>query len=72
MFALAGMLGAYAGSSLGKWMDGQRLLSLFAALMLADLVEEPRIANGAATDHQPARARLLQHSLRLLRKDEVK
>lgn len=33
-FALAGVLGALAGSSLGKWLDGQRLLMLFAALML--------------------------------------
>lgn len=34
MFALAGVLGAFLGSTLGKAMDGQRLLFLFALLML--------------------------------------
>lgn len=34
MFAAAGVTGAYAGSTLGKAMDGQRLLFLFALLML--------------------------------------
>lgn len=34
MFALAGVLGAFAGSSLGKALDGQKLLFLFALLML--------------------------------------
>lgn len=34
MYALAGVFGALAGSSLGKAMDGQRLLFLFALLML--------------------------------------
>lgn len=33
-YALAGMLGAFAGSSLGKAVDGQKLLFLFALLML--------------------------------------
>jgi uncharacterized membrane protein YfcA len=33
-FALAGMAGAYGGSSLSKVVDGQRLLVLFALLML--------------------------------------
>ncbi len=33
-FALAGVLGALAGSALGKSIDGARLLSLFALLML--------------------------------------
>nr|WP_255682930.1 sulfite exporter TauE/SafE family protein [Dyella sp. 2HG41-7] len=33
-FAAAGMVGAYVGSTLGKMMDGQRLLILFALLML--------------------------------------
>ncbi len=33
VFAVAGIVGAFAGSSLGKWMDGQRLLALFAMLM---------------------------------------
>lgn len=35
MFALAGIIGAFAGSTLGKAFDGQRLLFLFALLMLA-------------------------------------
>lgn len=33
-FAAAGIVGAFAGSILGKMMDGQRLLALFALLML--------------------------------------
>jgi uncharacterized membrane protein YfcA len=33
-FAAAGILGAFGGSVLGKMMDGQRLLALFALLML--------------------------------------
>ena len=34
MFAAAGVAGAYAGSSLGKAFDGQKLLFLFALLMI--------------------------------------
>jgi hypothetical protein len=34
MYALAGVIGAYAGSTIGKAIDGQRLLFLFALLML--------------------------------------
>lgn len=34
MFAAAGVVGAYAGSSLGKAMDGQRMLFIYALLML--------------------------------------
>ncbi|MEK1851993.1 MAG: sulfite exporter TauE/SafE family protein, partial [Phyllobacterium sp.] len=34
VFALLGAIGAFAGSSLGKAMDGTRLLFLFAAVML--------------------------------------
>jgi len=34
-FAVAGILGALVGSSLGKAVDGQKLLLLFAAAMLA-------------------------------------
>jgi uncharacterized membrane protein YfcA len=34
IFAAAGLIGAYAGSSLGKVVDGHRLLILFALLML--------------------------------------
>jgi uncharacterized protein len=34
VFAVAGMVGAYGGSSLSKVVDGQKLLVLFALLML--------------------------------------
>ena len=34
VFAVAGMLGAYGGSSVSKIVDGQKLLVLFALLML--------------------------------------
>ena len=34
VFALAGVVGAFGGSTLGKMMDGQRLLALFAVLMM--------------------------------------
>src|SRR5437016_2363898 len=34
MFAAAGTIGALAGSILGKMVDGERLLALFALLML--------------------------------------
>ncbi len=34
MYAAAGIIGAFAGSSLGKLVDGQKLLLLFALLML--------------------------------------
>src|SRR3954470_24370383 len=35
VFAAAGIAGAFAGSVAGKMMDGQKLLALFALLMLA-------------------------------------
>jgi uncharacterized membrane protein YfcA len=35
VFALAGIVGAFAGSSAGKAFDGQRLLFLFALVMIA-------------------------------------
>src|ERR1700729_3758334 len=34
MFAAAGMIGAFIGSIFGKMLDGQKLLALFALLML--------------------------------------
>jgi uncharacterized protein len=34
LFAAAGIVGAFAGSILGKMLDGQKLLALFALLML--------------------------------------
>ena len=33
-FAAAGVIGAFGGSSLSKMVDGQKLLALFAILML--------------------------------------
>jgi len=44
IFAAAGVLGAYAGSSAGKALDGQRLLVLFALLMIviAVVMQLPR------------------------------
>ena len=35
MFAAAGIIGAFCGSILGKMLDGQKLLALFALVMLA-------------------------------------
>lgn len=35
MYAAAGIVGAFAGSTLGKAVDGQKLLFLFALLMIA-------------------------------------
>ncbi len=34
VFAVAGVAGAFLGSTLGKMMDGQKLLALFASLMM--------------------------------------
>src|ERR1700693_252993 len=34
VFAAAGMIGAFGGSILGKMVDGQKLLALFALVML--------------------------------------
>jgi uncharacterized membrane protein YfcA len=34
IFAASGVAGAYVGSSLGKVLDGQKLLALFALLMV--------------------------------------
>lgn len=44
IFALAGVAGAFAGSSVGKLIDGRHLLTLFALLMLvvAVLMVRPR------------------------------
>ncbi len=44
IFAAAGVIGAYAGSTAGKAFDGQRLLVLFALLMIAiaALMQRPR------------------------------
>jgi uncharacterized membrane protein YfcA len=34
VFAVSGVIGAFGGSTLGKMMDGQKLLALFAVLMM--------------------------------------
>ena len=50
VFAAAGIVGAFAGSILGKMVDGQKLLALFALLMLviAVLMLKTRARVGAA------------------------
>lgn len=57
IFAVAGVVGAYAGSSAGKAFDGQRLLTLFALLMIviAALMQRRRrgIADGNETSLHP-------------------
>ncbi len=55
VFALVGTLGAFAGSSLGKLVDGQRLLFLFALLMVVVgvLMLRPRKQEAGTTDGAP-------------------
>lgn len=48
MFALAGMVGAWGGSTLGKALDGGRLLFLFALVMMAVAVLMLRPRRGGA------------------------
>src|SRR6201986_3484555 len=50
MFAAAGIIGAFCGSLLGKMLDGQKLLALFALVMLviALLMLKTRARVGAA------------------------
>ncbi|MBN8980924.1 MAG: sulfite exporter TauE/SafE family protein [Rhizobiales bacterium] len=51
VFAAAGVVGAFGGSSLGKIVDGQRLIFLFALLMIVIgvLMLRPRAEAGNAT-----------------------
>jgi hypothetical protein len=51
LFAGAGVIGALVGSTLGKAIDGQQLLALFAVLMLVvgALMMRGRSASGDAT-----------------------
>ena len=51
VFALAGVVGAYGGSLLGKAVDGQKLLALFALLMIvvAALMLRGRTTQGDAS-----------------------
>jgi uncharacterized membrane protein YfcA len=50
IFAVVGTLGAFAGSSLGKLVDGNRLLFLFGLIMVAvgAMMLRPRRENAAA------------------------
>jgi uncharacterized membrane protein YfcA len=59
VFAVAGMAGALAGSTLGKMLDGQKLLALFALVMLviAMLMLRARSRIGAS-DVKMSRANL--------------
>lgn len=53
VFGLSGIVGAALGSSLGKLMDGQRLLTLFGFVMLivAAAMLRPRTAGAGANVH---------------------
>jgi uncharacterized protein len=45
VFTLSGMLGAFVGSSVAKWVDGYRLLALFGVMMVvigASMLRAPR------------------------------
>jgi hypothetical protein len=51
VFAAAGVIGAFGGSTLSKWVDGPKLLALFALLMLvvAGVMLARRAQEGDAT-----------------------
>ena len=49
-YALAGVIGAFAGSSFGKAMDGQKLLLLFALLMIVVAVLMYRSRGGEGVE----------------------
>ena len=53
VFAAAGIVGAFIGSTFGKAVDGQRLLAAFAILMMvvAGLMLKKRSAGGAKVTH---------------------
>ena len=52
-FAATGIIGAFVGSTLGKLVDGQRLLVLFAVLMLVVAALMLRGRRDGATDRYP-------------------
>src|ERR1700722_718864 len=57
IFAAAGLLGAFVGSSIGKVVDGHRLLILFALLMLviaALMLRGRKVPPGAAASPSAA------------------
>jgi len=53
VFAVAGIVGAWFGSTLGKMVDGQKLLAAFAVLMMviAGLMLRPRATGGQKAVH---------------------
>jgi len=51
LFAVAGVIGAFLGSTLGKAIDGQKLLALFAVLMLVVGVLMLRGRSAAGNPH---------------------
>ncbi|OOG60293.1 hypothetical protein B0E48_00200 [Rhodanobacter sp. C03] len=53
MFAATGVVGAFVGSTLGKLVDGQRLLVLFAVLMLVVAALMLRGRRGGGGDRYP-------------------
>ena len=55
IFAGAGIAGAYLGSTLGKMVNGQRLLGLFAILMIVVALLMLRNHSGSATVAKPGR-----------------
>jgi uncharacterized protein len=59
IFAAVGVAGAFVGSSVGKVVNGQKLLVLFALLMLfiaAMMFRGRRIPDGARNSEQPLRS----------------
>jgi hypothetical protein len=58
-FSASGVAGAFAGAALGKMLDGQRLLALFALLMLvvAALMFKLQAALGRGAAGRPAQPR---------------
>jgi uncharacterized membrane protein YfcA len=55
IFTVLGIVGAFAGSELGKWVNGQQLVGLFAVLVLvvAVLMVRPRRRPADADSHGP-------------------
>ncbi|MBP2446954.1 sulfite exporter TauE/SafE family protein [Rhizobium leguminosarum] len=58
VFAVVGSVGAFAGSSLGKAMDGSRLLFLFGLVMIVIATLMLRRGNGAQAPARPVDARM--------------
>ena len=56
VFAVAGIIGAFGGSTVGKMVDGQKLLALFAVLMMIVGALMLRKALGRGQHEGPTRA----------------